>query len=224
MKPRAQAQAAGLTRYFTGKPCPQGHVTERMASSGACVECNRLAKAKRYAADPATANQQKSAWVAANRKRANAIANKWSEANRAKKNASQARYRKENLQWDISRQAEWRAKNADRIRYLNARWYLGNRHKVAARDARRRAKLINAMPPWDSDLTDFVMAEASELAHARAAVTGFQWNIDHMIPLQARSVSGLHVWSNLQVIPERLNLSKNNRMMLTLPGEWIRFA
>lgn len=29
----------GLTRYFTGNPCKNGHIVERMISNGNCVEC-----------------------------------------------------------------------------------------------------------------------------------------------------------------------------------------
>jgi hypothetical protein len=39
---RKQALALGLKRYFTGKPCCRGHVVERLASAGTCVECRRL--------------------------------------------------------------------------------------------------------------------------------------------------------------------------------------
>jgi hypothetical protein len=39
---RKQALALGLKRYFTGKPCCHGHVVERLASAGTCVECRRL--------------------------------------------------------------------------------------------------------------------------------------------------------------------------------------
>ena len=39
---RANARAAGLHRYFTGEPCPHGHVVERHVRSGGCVECLRL--------------------------------------------------------------------------------------------------------------------------------------------------------------------------------------
>lgn len=38
---RAEAKAAGLTRYFTGKPCPHGHICERWTSATGCVECAR---------------------------------------------------------------------------------------------------------------------------------------------------------------------------------------
>jgi hypothetical protein len=41
---RATAKARGLLRYFTGRPCPRGHVTERYVSSHGCMECVRLFK------------------------------------------------------------------------------------------------------------------------------------------------------------------------------------
>ena len=36
---RAQATEKGLTRYFTGEPCPQGHIAERETGSGGCCQC-----------------------------------------------------------------------------------------------------------------------------------------------------------------------------------------
>ena len=39
---RAEAIARGLTRYFTGRPCPQGHVVERHTQSKTCTACNRV--------------------------------------------------------------------------------------------------------------------------------------------------------------------------------------
>ena len=38
---RKEAKERGLARYFTGKPCPHGHVAERWASTSSCVECDR---------------------------------------------------------------------------------------------------------------------------------------------------------------------------------------
>ena len=47
----AAARAAGLNRYATGQPCRYGHVAERYANNGECVECRRLrGEAKRAAA------------------------------------------------------------------------------------------------------------------------------------------------------------------------------
>lgn len=36
---KSEAREIGLSRYFTGKPCPKGHVSERYVSCGHCVEC-----------------------------------------------------------------------------------------------------------------------------------------------------------------------------------------
>lgn len=36
---RDKAKSRGLTRYFTGRPCPSGHICERTVSGFGCVEC-----------------------------------------------------------------------------------------------------------------------------------------------------------------------------------------
>lgn len=38
---RSEAIRQGKKRYFTGRPCPQGHVTERDVRRGHCCECRR---------------------------------------------------------------------------------------------------------------------------------------------------------------------------------------
>jgi hypothetical protein len=36
---RKEAKAAGLTRYFTGKPCKNNHISERYVSKRSCISC-----------------------------------------------------------------------------------------------------------------------------------------------------------------------------------------
>jgi hypothetical protein len=38
---RIEAKAIGQITYFTGRPCKNGHVTEKYVSSHRCVECDR---------------------------------------------------------------------------------------------------------------------------------------------------------------------------------------
>ena len=38
---RDAAHAAGLSKYFTGRPCRRGHVAERYVSMGGCLDCLR---------------------------------------------------------------------------------------------------------------------------------------------------------------------------------------
>lgn len=42
---RAEAKAAGLKRYFTGKPCKHGHIAERIMSDMSCLECRNIVSA-----------------------------------------------------------------------------------------------------------------------------------------------------------------------------------
>ena len=41
-KVKELAKLTGQKRYFTGSPCPAGHVCERWTCNGQCVECSRV--------------------------------------------------------------------------------------------------------------------------------------------------------------------------------------
>ena len=52
---RKEAIAAGLTKYFTGKPCKHGHIADRYTTTGTCSECLDSARSGvRVAFEPAT--------------------------------------------------------------------------------------------------------------------------------------------------------------------------
>lgn len=82
---KEQAIEAGLNRYFTGKPCKKGHVSERyVKSKGICVKCSEDAR-KIYNAE----NKEKIAslhrrWVKENPQRANDLKIKWAKENKDK--------------------------------------------------------------------------------------------------------------------------------------------
>lgn len=38
---RAEARSRGLSEYFTGRPCPNGHVAARIVTSAQCRQCKR---------------------------------------------------------------------------------------------------------------------------------------------------------------------------------------
>src|SRR4051812_36734790 len=49
---RRDAKALGRTQYFTGKPCPKGHIAARVVSNYWCVKCRCSAAKKWYRATP----------------------------------------------------------------------------------------------------------------------------------------------------------------------------
>lgn len=83
--------------------------------------------------------------------------------------------------------------------------------KSAQRAAKRRAAKRQATVEWANE---FFIEEAYHLAKVRSELFGFQWEVDHIIPLQGRVACGLHVETNLQVIPWLDNVRKGNRLCL----------
>lgn len=49
---RAEAKARGLDRYFSGRLCPKGHISERYTTNGRCVQCTLEDSAQAYSDDP----------------------------------------------------------------------------------------------------------------------------------------------------------------------------
>ena len=66
-------------------------------------------------------------------------------------------------------------------------------------------------PKWLSDFDLLKMQCYYQLAAMYSKESGQQWHVDHIVPLQGKTVSGLHVPWNLQVIPADENIRKSNK-------------
>lgn len=200
---RDKAKELGMKRYFTGKPCKRGGIGERHVSVKRCQcdLCREHGKEsmKKY-------NQE-------NRESLREYSRKYRKENRDSILEARRKYYREH--WEATR---------DAARAPGRKYYRKNKHIFAANLARRRAAKIQRTLMDDCELTHLVESEAYSLASERKEQTGFDWHVDHLIPLRGDYVSGLHHWSNLQVIPASLNLSKGNRMIYTEPFEWLKDA
>jgi hypothetical protein len=75
------------------------------------------------------------------------------------------------------------------------------------------------IPSWLSEEELLLIQEAYSIAKLRTEVTGIEWQVDHILPLQGKLVSGLHVLTNLQVVPATWNQSKSNSYNPALSNE-----
>jgi hypothetical protein len=106
--------------------------------------------------------------------------------------------------------AKWRLGNSEKVAKRNAAWKQNNKHKVIAHLAKRKASKIKATPGWLSAIQLSEIEDFYEAARAFRLYTGAEYHVDHIVPLISKSVCGLHVPWNLQVLPAKQNLSKNN--------------
>ena len=86
-----------------------------------------------------------------------------------------------------------------------------NPEKVRAWDAIKRANRYQRAPKWLSALQKQEIENFYWLAKDLEIVTGEHYQVDHIVPLNGKTVSGLHVPWNLQVLPADVNLRKSNK-------------
>lgn len=106
-----------------------------------------------------------------------------------------------------SQSPEFKARKAE---YMKA-YKQANRAKYNAWNMQYHASKKNRTPLWLSDIDKERIQNEYKLAEILCKVTGGRWAVDHIIPLQGKNVSGLHVPSNLRVIMASHNSSKSNR-------------
>lgn len=120
----------------------------------------------------------------------------------------------ENPEKRVTTAAKYRKENADSHNAYNRTWFAENSAKRASYQSKRRAALIQRTPQWLTADDDWIICEAYALAKLRTDMFGFEWHVDHTIPLQGKKVSGLHVPTNLQVIPGAENCRENASFLI----------
>jgi hypothetical protein len=133
-------------------------------------------------------------WYLRNKELAKERARAWALANPEKRYAIHRKNRDKDLEQHNARNREWN-KN--------------NKPLKASLECKRRASQIQRTPAWDPD-AHLIIAKY-QLAAMLSAASGTPHHVDHIIPLQGRKVSGLHVFSNLRVIPGSDNVKKSNK-------------
>lgn len=100
--------------------------------------------------------------------------------------------------------------NPEKKKEWFGRWLKKNYGKVLANNAKRKAAKRKRTPPWLTEEHHRQIEVEYALAVWCSKVMNVPYHVDHMVPLQGKTVCGLHVPWNLQVIPASDNLSKYN--------------
>jgi hypothetical protein len=152
----------------------------------------------------------KKEWKAFNSEHVKAKDAKYAKENPERRAAARDKWRVANPEKDFLVKAIWARENAELCRNSRKQWELSNPGKKQAILAKRRAAKLQRTPAWLTPDDFWLMGQAYELAALRTKMLGFLWHVDHVIPLQGKVVSGLHVPTNLRVIPGTDNLKKHN--------------
>lgn len=129
------------------------------------------------------------------------------------------------LQCGVLRSASWQKDNRERYNLRIRSWVSINKeHRYSYMSdynkshreiqnvhlARYRSSKKNACPIW---------AEHDKIKIVYKRAKDFNMQVDHIVPLQGKTVCGLHVWANLQLLKPSENSKKSNTYWPDMPQE-----
>lgn len=134
-------------------------------------------------------------------------------ANKEVRNVARRALRLKNLEETREKDRARRAENIEEYRARDRLRYQRRKAYVVARNKQRARAVKQATPPWVKRPD---IQEVYDLARDCSVTSGQEYHVDHIVPLVAPNVCGLHVPWNLQVLPQDVNDSKGNKY----EGRW----
>lgn len=117
-------------------------------------------------------------------------------------------YHETNREKILEYRQKYRKENIEKIK----EWEINNKHIIAKNAANRRARKLKATPNWLTEDEKMEILGLYFLCKIITEDTGIQHNVDHIVPLKGKTVCGLHVPWNLQIISAEENFRKSNRL------------
>ena len=137
------------------------------------------------------------------------LAKEWYERNKVVAIERALKWQKDNIERKREINTKWREENRDQHNATNRNWNENNKPVKAALQAKRKTAQLQRTPTWDPHA--HLIVAKYQLATMLTKASGIEHHVDHIIPLQGKKASGLHVFSNLRVIPGSDNVKKSNK-------------
>jgi len=181
-----EAKAAGLKRYFTGLPCPKGHISERRVAGRGCLECHWIGRRERQAHYK--------------------ILRRTDAKFKAKEAAAQSRWYTANRDRAIANRSAYYYANRDKVIESRKPYVAANKEMYRAIKRNSNAKR-KAAPGTHTkeDIADILKMQNGRCAYCKIRL-GDKYHVDH---IRALARGGTNDRQNLQLLCRTCNCSKN---------------
>jgi 5-methylcytosine-specific restriction endonuclease McrA len=188
---RKDARENRLNKFFTGKPCKYGHISERYTRNNNCVECALINSTRQAKEKPEKILEYRKN----GRDKKNAYMREYNKKNKEKIHEYYIKNKEKIIKQSVERKREWRKENKEKF-LAHSRNYVRNRR------ARRETAEGNHT---NEDIVFLLEKQKMKCANCKKSIK-FGYHVDHIVPL---SLGGRNDKGNLQILCPQCNLSKH---------------
>jgi hypothetical protein len=199
----SQAKTTGMKYFFTGVPCKNGHVDKRSVANRTCYSC-QLQKSQTFRDKNPDYHTQYNAQyeLTSDQKKRNTELHRMYRVTRPSEiDAVHSAYRARNRKALTQKSNEWARDNKGKKNALTAKRRSANKTAVAKR---ANIELMQQV---------YIDCEQVNTLSRMYGVTDL-YVVDHVVPLQGKTVCGLHVENNLQLVLSSYNAQKHNKLVI----------